>query len=83
MLRANGSSHLRDVVNSVGQPFDFCMCNPPFFSSLAERAEKASYKPPKHAANPVAEADAVVDGGELAFVTQMIEESLELKDKIK
>ena len=83
VLRAHGSSHLTEAVNSTGQNFTFCMCNPPFFGSLAERQELASYKPPKHASNPVAETDAVVEGGEIAFVTQMIEESLQLKDKIK
>ncbi|OWA51847.1 Methyltransferase-like protein 16 [Hypsibius exemplaris] len=83
VLPAYGSSHLLETVKSTGREFQFCMCNPPFFGSLAERDEKASYKPPKHACNPVAETDAVVEGGEVAFVSQMIGESVQLSDKIK
>ena len=67
----------------TGKSFTFSMCNPPFFASEEERDAKAAFKPPKLAANPVAATDAIVEGGEVGFVSRMIEESMELEPKIK
>ncbi|XP_055344158.1 RNA N6-adenosine-methyltransferase mettl16-like [Paramacrobiotus metropolitanus] len=83
VTKGDEQSPLMSAVESSGRHFTFCMSNPPFFESQSERTEKASYKPPKLSANPVAESDAVAEGGEVAFVGKMIEESLLLENKIK
>lgn len=83
VLDGDDASPLTAALAASGKTFDFCMSNPPFFASQSERQEKAAYKPLKMTGNPVAETDAVVEGGEVAFVTNMIEESLFTGNKIR
>jgi 23S rRNA (adenine1618-N6)-methyltransferase len=59
-----------------GRTFTFSMCNPPFFETIEEAGR-----------NPLTsfggtEVEMVYPGGELGFVSQMVEDSLSLKDKI-
>jgi 23S rRNA A1618 N6-methylase RlmF len=58
------------------ETFDFCMCNPPFFSSLEEKSEN-----PKAVCNATT-GELVTEGGELAFIFKMIEDSLILRERI-
>lgn len=60
-------------VVEAGERFAFSMCNPPFFSSLEEAGRN-----PATAFQGTA-AEMVWPGGELAFVTKMVEDSLTLK----
>lgn len=62
----------------------FCLCNPPFYSDAEEMTEvqnrtgkrtKIQIEKPSH--------ETVTEGGELKFVTKILDESNELKDKIK
>lgn len=53
----------------------FTMCNPPFFASLAEAGQN-----PATAFQGTA-AEMVFPGGELAFVVQMVHDSLALRVK--
>jgi hypothetical protein len=58
--------------------FDFTMCNPPFYSSVEEVASLADAK--QMAPNAVctgAHVETITPGGECAFVSQMVRESLE------
>ncbi|PLB46137.1 DUF890 domain protein [Aspergillus steynii IBT 23096] len=62
---------------------DFTMCNPPFYASRNELISSAEAKErPPFSACTGAEVEMVTDGGEIAFVSRMIEESLELREKV-
>ncbi|KAH0468910.1 hypothetical protein IEQ34_002142 [Dendrobium chrysotoxum] len=56
-----------------GECFDFCMCNPPFFESF----EEASLNPRTSCGGTPEEM--VYPGGEKAFITHIIEDSVVLK----
>lgn len=60
------------------------MCNPPFYSSHEEMAQSAEAKArvPSSVCTGT-EVEMVTPGGEVAFVTRMIEESLQLRNKIQ
>ena len=77
-------SHAHENKNYYGPPillgvvrddekFDFCMCNPPFFESLEEAGLN-----PKTSCCGTSE-EMVCPGGEKAFITCIIEDSVELK----
>ncbi|KAJ5105028.1 hypothetical protein NUU61_002375, partial [Penicillium alfredii] len=63
---------------------DFTMCNPPFYTSRDELIQSAEAKTrPPFSACTGTEVEMVTRGGEVAFVTRMIEESLRLRDRIQ
>ena len=57
--------------------WDFCMCNPPFFSSMDEAASKPS------TACRGQEVEMVCPGGEVAFVGRIIYDSLQLRERFR
>ncbi|OJJ72350.1 hypothetical protein ASPBRDRAFT_42038 [Aspergillus brasiliensis CBS 101740] len=62
---------------------DFTMCNPPFYASRDELIASAEAKErPPFTACTGAEVEMVTTGGEIAFVTRMIEESLRLRERV-
>jgi 23S rRNA (adenine1618-N6)-methyltransferase len=63
---------------------DFNMCNPPFYSSKADMLTSAATKQrPPFTACTGSESEMVTLGGEVAFVSRMITESLALKDRVQ
>ncbi|KAF3767237.1 hypothetical protein M406DRAFT_39337 [Cryphonectria parasitica EP155] len=63
---------------------DFVMTNPPFYQSEAEMLKSAAKKSrPPHSACTGAPVEMVCDGGEVAFVSRILEESLVLKDRVQ
>ncbi len=60
------------------------MCNPPFYGSAEEMlaSAKAKQRPPLSACTG-SEVEMVTPGGEVAFVTRMIQESLTLRDRVE
>ncbi|KAJ5407984.1 hypothetical protein N7509_001867 [Penicillium cosmopolitanum] len=63
---------------------DFTMCNPPFYTSreeMAQSSESKSQQPSSVCTG--ADVEMVTKGGEVAFVTKMIDESLDLRDRIQ
>lgn len=66
------------------QSIDFTMCNPPFYESAEEMlaSAKAKQRPPLSACTG-AEVEMVTPGGEVAFVSRMIQESLTLRDRVE
>ncbi|KAJ6107756.1 hypothetical protein N7523_009079 [Penicillium sp. IBT 18751x] len=63
---------------------DFTMCNPPFYASqeeLIQSAEAKSEKPSQTCTG--ADVEMVTSGGEVAFVTRMIEESMQLRARVQ
>ncbi|GKZ97352.1 hypothetical protein AnigIFM59636_000735 [Aspergillus niger] len=62
---------------------DFTMCNPPFYASRDELIASAEAKErPPFSACTGAEVEMVTTGGEIAFITRMIEESLRLRERV-
>uniref|UniRef100_A0A6B2L5D9 U6 small nuclear RNA (adenine-(43)-N(6))-methyltransferase n=1 Tax=Arcella intermedia TaxID=1963864 RepID=A0A6B2L5D9_9EUKA len=59
------------------ESFDFCMCNPPFFDSLEQKVDN-----PKTVCEATLN-ELVTVGGELAFISQIIQESLVLKSQVR
>lgn len=63
---------------------DFAMTNPPFYESEADLARSAKKKArPPNSACTGAPVEMVVEGGEVAFVGRLLEESLLLRDRVQ
>ncbi|XP_058087054.1 uncharacterized protein LOC131234293 isoform X2 [Magnolia sinica] len=60
-----------------GEQFDFCMCNPPFFESIEEVGRN-----PKTSCGGTYE-EMVFPGGEQAFITRIIQDSVMLKHSFR
>lgn len=60
-----------------GERFDFCMCNPPFFESIEEAGLN-----PKTSCGGTPE-EMVFPGGEKAFISHIIEDSVVLKGSFR
>lgn len=72
----HGPRILLDVVRDE-ERFDFCMCNPPFFESI----EEAGLNPRTSCGGTHEEM--VCPGGEKAFITRIIEDSVVLKQSFR
>ncbi|XP_065867926.1 uncharacterized protein [Euphorbia lathyris] len=72
----DGPPILSGVVKD-GEKFDFCMCNPPFFENMDEAGLN-----PKTACGGTPE-EMVCPGGEKAFITRIIEDSVVLKESFR
>lgn len=77
---------LEGVLN-VDTVYNFCMCNPPFFSSEEEldpkKVARTSSRPLPRNAHSGAPGELVCEGGELSFVNKIIQDSLKLKGQIR
>lgn len=95
-VKENGLEHrIKIVSRTPDQPMipidelesvnvDFVMTNPPFYSSADDLLKSAAQKAhPPHSACTGAEVEMVSPGGEVAFVTRLIEESLLLRNRIQ
>ncbi|OIT28725.1 PREDICTED: methyltransferase-like protein 16 homolog isoform X1 [Nicotiana attenuata] len=72
----NGPPILVGVVKD-GEKFDFCMCNPPFFETM----EEAGLNPKTSCGGTMQEM--VCPGGENAFITRIIEDSVQLRESFR
>lgn len=77
---------LKDAVES-NDSYDFCMCNPPFFSTGEEldprnksRSEKRSL--PRNVQTGMLN-EIIIPGGEVVFVSKLINESADLKTQVR
>ncbi|CAH0585647.1 unnamed protein product [Chrysodeixis includens] len=63
--------------------YDFCMCNPPFYSNLQELCESRSPArlPPKNGFTGSPQ-ELITEGGELEFCRKLIQESKQHKDNV-
>jgi 23S rRNA (adenine1618-N6)-methyltransferase len=83
------TTELNPVIPLAGlgvQHLDFTMCNPPFFTDVADmtaslKGEGKSWKP--NAVCTGAEVEMVCLDGDLGFVTKIVNESLVLKEKVQ
>ncbi|KAF2362978.1 Ribosomal RNA large subunit methyltransferase F-like [Trinorchestia longiramus] len=72
--------------NAKSYLVDFAMCNPPFFSSEQEAHscnKTKKHRPPPNNGYTGRAQETVVEGGEVAFISRMIQESSLYKDKIR
>ncbi|MCJ1316847.1 hypothetical protein MMC15_002168 [Xylographa vitiligo] len=66
------------------ESIDFTICNPPFYASSSDLLSSAAKKSrPPNSACTGAEIEMVTAGGEVAFVTRMIQESDALKNRVQ
>lgn len=81
------SAILLDVIGDGADTYDFCMCNPPFFSDHLEAQgitnSRSDQRPEPHSVNTASSTESVAFGGEVEFVKKMIHESTKLKDKVR
>ncbi|KAI3201012.1 hypothetical protein DTO027I6_6115 [Penicillium roqueforti] len=72
-------------LDQIGQEaLDFTMCNPPFYTSRDELIRSAEEKKRvPFSACTGAEVEMVTDGGEVAFVKRMVDESLQSRTRIQ
>ncbi|KAJ1547434.1 hypothetical protein HK096_002967, partial [Nowakowskiella sp. JEL0078] len=66
--------------------YDFCMCNPPFYSSYDEIFMLQSFKqflPPSGSSIAGTDSEMICEDGEIGFVLKILRESVVLKDKIR
>lgn len=72
---------------SMDHMYDFTLCNPPFFRSErdADSSSKSRSKSRSlpHGGKTGSLNEVVVQGGEVVFIQQMIQESAELRDMVK
>lgn len=85
IVEVKGENLLEDIIDD--KIYDFCMCNPPFFSNTQElhpffKSRKINRPHPKNAF--CASTNEVVSkGGEVEFITKLINESKNLGERIK
>ncbi|XP_037025494.1 U6 small nuclear RNA (adenine-(43)-N(6))-methyltransferase [Bradysia coprophila] len=72
------------------QTLDFCLCNPPFFSTLDDvnsnipvKKNRTGHRPSPHNGRTGINCELIAEGGECDFVEKIINESCQLKDGIK
>lgn len=67
--------------------YDFCMCNPPFFSCVEElQPEHIARSPNRHPprnAHSGAPGELIAPGGETAFITKIIQDSIKLNKLVR
>lgn len=85
VVEVNEDTVLKGVVKET--VFDFCMCNPPFFGTTQElspqfKSRKPDRPKPKNSFCASVN-EVVVKGGEVDFITKLINESKELGQQIK
>lgn len=93
ILQNNLKSRIRPLQTKPSDPLipldafglesiDFTICNPPFYSSTSDLLSSAAAKsrPPRSACTG-ADVEMVTPGGEVAFVSRMIDESKALEDR--
>ncbi|XP_017880618.1 U6 small nuclear RNA (adenine-(43)-N(6))-methyltransferase [Ceratina calcarata] len=81
VLKVNEETILKGILEE-DKVYHFTMCNPPFFE-IEGMSEKVVKRLPPRNAPTGNETELTVQGGERAFVTQMIEESMEFKERVK
>ncbi|KAK3318066.1 hypothetical protein B0H66DRAFT_556175 [Apodospora peruviana] len=84
VVQRSTTDHLIPL-DDLGIPsIDFVMMNPPFYISENEMLSSANKKSrPPHSACTGAPVEMVCDGGEVAYVGRMVQESLVMRDRVK
>jgi 23S rRNA (adenine1618-N6)-methyltransferase len=86
MLRTTGEGRVIPLGDLGVERLDFTICNPPFFADQKEMSDSLRGEGKKKAPNAVCTGSAsemVCSGGDLGFVTRIVEESLVLREKVR
>lgn len=86
VLKVQPNTILEGIIAQTKDTYDFCMCNPPFFSDHFEAQGLVSRSPSRPEAKTMSTAspqEGIVPGGEVGFIRKMIEESNFLQDKVR
>lgn len=81
MTLVNKKTILEEILQG-DEEYSFVMCNPPFFETDRGLGKKIKEKPPRNAPTGI-ETEMKIQGGERAFISQLIDESLKYKNKVK
>lgn len=86
VIRPHCDFLLKDVIDP-NIKYNFCMCNPPFFSTSHELNPKyqsrSERRPAPRNAFTGQTTEVVASGGEVQFISKLIKESIDLKSQIK
>ncbi|KYN21317.1 Putative methyltransferase METT10D [Trachymyrmex cornetzi] len=82
LIEMNSNRIFKDVVQD-NRVYDFSMCNPPFFENEDDSFKKVEKVLPPRNAPTGNDSELKTEGGEVCFVTKMIEESVKVGDRIK
>ncbi|KAK4445974.1 hypothetical protein QBC34DRAFT_450998 [Podospora aff. communis PSN243] len=84
VLERERASPLIPLSDLPVESVDFVMMNPPFYSSEDEMLSSAQRKErPPHSACTGAPVEMVCEGGEVAYIGRMMDESLVLRDRVQ
>jgi len=84
LLKVSATDPLLTTVLKVNDAkYDFCMCNPPFFSEVHQVENRTNHRPLPDSVSTASESESVTHGGEVEFVKKIIDDSLVLKERIK
>lgn len=84
MAKSKEDTYILPLDDSRVEKVDFVMTNPPFYESEADLARSARKKArPPNSACTGAPVEMVVEGGEVAFVGRLLQESLHFRDRVQ
>ncbi|GFV86253.1 RNA N6-adenosine-methyltransferase mettl16 [Trichonephila clavipes] len=81
VVKVSKDSILQEILTADEKSYDFCLCNPPFFENIDDIRKKNPKVKEKIEAFAKKE-EIFSEGGETAFVKQMIKDSLQFRDRI-
>ena len=78
---------LKNAIETSVSQYSFTMCNPPFFKNKKDKfgdlTSHSSKRPAPSTFSSGAEVETITEGGEVGFVERIIEDSLELRERIR
>lgn len=77
---------ISEVLEKDDNEYDICMCNPPFFGNLDELSAPPKNRPNRQPPNNAftgSKHEVITEGGEIEFVSKLIEESFKWNHRIK
>ncbi|KAH3870787.1 RNA N6-adenosine-methyltransferase mettl16-like isoform X2 [Dreissena polymorpha] len=87
VVKVTEDTLLLGLLEGSTETFDFSMCNPPFYSDHLEAqgitTARSDDRSDASSISTASEVESIAWGGEVRFVSQMIEESLQLKNRIR
>ena len=88
VVKVSDDTSLLDVIRTRPEmTYDFCMCNPPFYGSNLEAwgvlTTRSDDRPEPSSINTASPVECIAPGGEVQFVRQIIDSSLELKTAVR
>ncbi|XP_046825269.1 U6 small nuclear RNA (adenine-(43)-N(6))-methyltransferase [Vespa crabro] len=81
VIKVDKNKILKETIEE-NETFHFIMCNPPFFETEDTSDKVIKQQPPRNAPTG-SNKELSIEGGEKLFVTKMIEESIQIGEKIK